>query len=97
MRWFVSETKKKKKNTKVLRFDTLNRYNIPMYLKYNEVLLHEEIHTTLLGIETDKCLNSKRHVKSLLSRLGKTCYAIRNMQLYSNLTTLRMRHIFILL
>jgi hypothetical protein len=46
---------------KVSTFDTINRGNIPMYLKYNEVLLHEEIHTKFLGTEIDKCLNRKTH------------------------------------
>jgi hypothetical protein len=78
------------KKTEVLKFDAISRDNIPMCLKYNEVLLHEEIHTKFLDFEIDKCLNWKTHIKSLLSRLGKICYAIRNMKLYSNLTTLRM-------
>jgi hypothetical protein len=65
----------------VLKFDTINRDNIPMYLKYNEVLLHEKIHTKFLGIAIDKCLNWKTQVKSLLSRLEKACYAIRSMKM----------------
>jgi hypothetical protein len=61
-----------------------------MYLKYNDVLLHEKIQTKFLGIAIDKCFNCKTHVKSLLSRLGKACCAIRNMKFYSKLTTFRM-------
>jgi hypothetical protein len=52
-----------KKTTKVLKFNTINGDNVPLYLKYNEVLLHEEIHTKFLGIEIDKCLNWKTHIK----------------------------------
>jgi hypothetical protein len=53
MQWLVSEPKK----TKVLQFDNNQQHNVLVYLKYNEVLLHEEIHTKFVGIEIDKCLN----------------------------------------
>jgi hypothetical protein len=56
-----------------------------MYRKHNE-----EIHAKYLGTEIERCLNWMTLVKSLLSRLGKACYAIRDMKSYSNLTMLRM-------
>jgi hypothetical protein len=61
-----------------------------IYLKFNNELLHEETHIKFLGIEIDKSLNLKTQVKSLLPRLGKACFTIRNMKLYSNIETLRM-------
>jgi hypothetical protein len=65
------------KKTKMLKFDTINRDNMPIHLKFNDELLQKEIHIKFLGIETDKSLNWKTQVKSLLSTLGKACYAIR--------------------
>jgi hypothetical protein len=62
-----------------------------MYLKYNEVLLHEKIHINFWALKLISDGIWKRDVKSLLSRMGKACYAIRNMgniKSYSNLTTL---------
>jgi hypothetical protein len=63
---------------------------MPIHLKFNDELLQEEIHIKFLGIEIGKSLNWKTQVKSLLSRLGKACYAIRIMKSYSNIATLRM-------
>jgi hypothetical protein len=51
----------------------------------------EETHIAFLGIEINKSLNWKTQVKSLLPRLGKACFAIRNM-MYSNIETLRMKY-----
>jgi hypothetical protein len=63
---------------------------MPIHLKFNDELLYEESLVKFLGIEIDKSLNWKTHVKSLLPRLGKACFAIRNMKLCSNIATLRM-------
>jgi hypothetical protein len=38
------------KKTKVLKFDTSNRDNMPIHLKVNDDLLQEETHITFLGI-----------------------------------------------
>jgi hypothetical protein len=45
---------------------------------------------TFLGIEIDKSLNWKTQVKSMLPRLGKVCFVIKKMKLYSNIATLIM-------
>jgi hypothetical protein len=76
--------------TKVLKFDTINHNSMPVHLKFNDELLQEEIHIKFLGTEIDKFLNWKTQVESLLSRLGKACYAIRSMKPYSNVATLKM-------
>jgi hypothetical protein len=43
-----------------------------------------------LGIEIDKFMNWKVHVKLILPKLGNACFAIRNKQSCSNIETLRM-------
>jgi hypothetical protein len=63
---------------------------MPAHIKFNDELLHEESHIKFLGTEIDKSLNWKTQIKSMLPRLGKACFAIRNMKLYSNIATLRM-------
>lgn len=50
----------------------------------NEVL-HDETHIKFLGLEIDKFLNWKTHVKLMLPKLGNSCFAIRNMKLCSNI------------
>jgi low affinity Fe/Cu permease len=52
----------------MLKFDTSNQDNILIHLKLNEELLEEETRIKLLGIETDKSLNWKTQVKSMLPR-----------------------------
>jgi hypothetical protein len=59
-------------------------------LKFNNDLLQEETHITFLGIEIDKSLNWKTQVKSIVPELGKACFVIRKMKLYSNIETLKM-------
>jgi hypothetical protein len=88
--WFTSNgLSLNMKKTKFLKFDTINRDNMPTHLKFNDELLHEERHIKFLGIEIHKSLNWKTQVKSMLPRLGKACFAIRNMKLCSNIAALR--------
>jgi hypothetical protein len=61
-----------------------------IHLKFSDELLQEEVHIKFWGIESDKSLNWKTQVKSLLSRLRKACYRIKIMKSYSNIATLRM-------
>jgi hypothetical protein len=44
---------------------------MPIQLNYNNEALHEERHIEFLGLEIDKFLNWKTHVKLMLPRLGK--------------------------
>jgi hypothetical protein len=39
------------KKTKLLKFDTINRGNMPTHLKFNDELLHEESHIKFLGMK----------------------------------------------
>ncbi|PNF22769.1 hypothetical protein B7P43_G06670 [Cryptotermes secundus] len=90
-RWFaVNGLSLNLKKTKVVKFDTTNRDNMSIHLKFNDEILHQETHVKFLGIEIDKTLNWKSQIESMLSRLGKACFAIRNMKLYSNIETLKM-------
>jgi hypothetical protein len=57
---------------------------------FNDDLLQEETHIKFLGIEIDKSLNWKTQVKSIVPKLGKACFVIRKMKLYSNIETLKM-------
>jgi hypothetical protein len=43
-----------------------------------------------LGIEIDKFMNWKAHMKVILPKLGKACFTIRNMKFCSNIETLRV-------
>jgi hypothetical protein len=52
--------------------------------------MDDAMNIKFLGLEIDKFLNWKIHVKSMLPKLGKACFAIRNMKLCSNIETLRM-------
>jgi hypothetical protein len=49
-----------------------------------------EAHIKFVGIEIDKSLNWKTQITSMLPSVGKACFTIRNMKLYSNIETLRM-------
>jgi hypothetical protein len=78
------------KKTKVLKFETTKRGNMPLQLYYNNEVLYDAMNIKFLGLEIDKVLNWTIHVKSVLPKLGKACFAIRNMKLCSNIQTLRM-------
>jgi hypothetical protein len=55
----------------------------------NEVL-NDAMNIKFLGLEIDKFLNWKTHVKSMVPRLGKACFALRNIKFCSNIETLSM-------
>jgi hypothetical protein len=74
----------------VLKFETTKRGNMPLQLYYSNEVLYDAMNITFLGLEIDKFLNWKIHVKSMLPKLGKACFAIRNMKFCSNIETLRM-------
>jgi hypothetical protein len=61
-----------------------------LQLNYKNEVLHDEKHIKFLGLEIDKFLNWKTHVKLILPKLGNACFAIRNTKLCSNIETLRM-------
>jgi hypothetical protein len=63
---------------------------MPFQLYYNNEVLYDAMNIKFLGLEIVKFLNWKIHVKSMLPKLGKACFAIRNMKLCGNIETLRM-------
>jgi hypothetical protein len=52
------------KKTKVLKFETINRGNIPMQLQYKNEVLNDTMNIKFLGLEIGKFLNWKTHVDS---------------------------------
>jgi hypothetical protein len=74
----------------VLKVDTSNRDNRPIHLKFNDDLLQGETHIKFLGIEIDKSLNWKTQVNLIVPKLGKACFVLRKMKLYSNIKILKM-------
>jgi hypothetical protein len=53
-------------------------------------LLHEEPNYKFLGLEIDKHMNLKMHIKFILPRLSSACHAIRCMKHYCDTETLTM-------
>jgi hypothetical protein len=68
----------------MLKFETTKRGNMPLQLYYNNEVLYDAMNITFLGLEIDKFSNWK------IPKLGKACFAIRNMKLCGNIETLRM-------
>jgi hypothetical protein len=52
------------KKTKVLKFETTKRGNMPLQLYYNSEVLYDAMNIKFLDLEIDKLLNWKIHVKS---------------------------------
>jgi hypothetical protein len=50
----------------------------------------EVISTNFLGLELDNNMNWKKHVKKILPKLNRACYAVRAMYPFSSLSTLKM-------
>jgi hypothetical protein len=63
--------------------------NTPFLLSCKDELLQDETNFRFLGLELDKFMNWKTHVKLMLHILGNSCLAIRNMKYCSNIVTIR--------
>jgi hypothetical protein len=57
---------------------------------YHDNLLHKYPNYKFLGLEIDKHMNWKMHIKFILPKLSSACHAIRCMKHYCNIETLKM-------
>jgi hypothetical protein len=66
----------------MLKFGTTFQ-NTLFQLHYKNQHLQNVNNTKFLGIEIDKFMNWKAHIKLILPKLGKACFAIWNMKFCS--------------
>jgi hypothetical protein len=64
--------------TNIMKFTPSNRLNTEFEIMHHK-LLKESSHTKFLGLELDKNINLKNHIKKILMRLSSACYLIRRM------------------
>jgi hypothetical protein len=73
----------------ILKFETTSQNNASFQLQCKNQHLQDVKNIKFLGIEIDKFMNWKVHVKLMLPKLRNACFAIRNMKSCSNIETLR--------
>jgi hypothetical protein len=72
------------KNT--IKFITKNSSHSALCIGFKEKDREGTINTTFLGVEIDKHLNWKYHIKRTISKLRGACYALRSMVISVTLT-----------
>ena len=76
--------------TNIMKFSPSNRQNNSFQFTHHTKLLVAANNTKFLGLELDKHVNWKNHVRKILARLSGACYLIRRLYTSCNINTLRM-------
>ena len=76
--------------TNIMNFSPSNRQNNSFQFTHHTKLLVAANNTKFLGLELDKHVNWKSHVRKILPRLSGTCYLIQRLYTSCNINTLRM-------
>jgi hypothetical protein len=70
------------KKTKLMKFISNYLNSAHFQILYHDSLLHEEPNYKFLGLELDKHMNWKMHIKFILPKLSSACHAVRCMKHY---------------
>jgi hypothetical protein len=62
--------------THIMKFTPSNHLNTEFQIMHQDKLLTEINHTKFLGLELDKNINGKSHIKKMLPKLSSACYLI---------------------
>ena len=76
--------------TNIMKFTSNNLWDETFQITQNNKLIKETNNTNFLGLELDKNLNWKTHIKKILPKLSSSCYLIRRMYASCNINTLKM-------
>ena len=75
-----------------MNFYAHNQNNALFQILYKHTLKQEEINIKFLGVETDKNMVQKMHIKLILQKLSNPWYAIRCMKNSSNIENCRIMY-----
>jgi hypothetical protein len=88
--WFMKNNLSlnlKKKTPEVMKFISNYFHSAHFQILYHNNLLHEEPNYKFLGLEIDKHMNWKMHIKLILPKFSSACHAVRCMKHYCNTET----------
>jgi hypothetical protein len=76
--------------TNIMKFSHSNRRNNNFQFMYHSKLFSAADNIKFVGLELDKHINWKSHIKKILPRLSGTCYVIRRLYSTCDINTLKM-------
>ena len=71
------------KKTKIMKFESNQQNNASFQTTCRDEPIQEEMNVKFLGLEIDKHMNWKMHIKFMLPKLNNVCYVIRCLMHYS--------------
>lgn len=89
-KWFMRNCLPLKTKTKTMKFDAHNQNNALFQILYRRTLTQEEINIKFLGVEIDRHMIWKMHVKLILQKLSSAWHSIRCMKHSSNIEKCRI-------
>ena len=75
--------------TYFVQFMPKNSYEIDIKISCHNKLIKETKNSKFLALDIDSCLSWKGHIDQMMSKLSRTCYAIRYVKHFMSQDTLR--------